>query len=343
MPERTLTAQAVAELVGGRLSGDREVVLGRVRALERAGPGDLAVCSGPRYLAAMATTRASAIVVPPGCAEAPGPATRIVVDNPMLAIAAVARTLDGSSDLEPGVDPTARIGAGARLGHGVHVGPGVVVGRDVEIGDGAIIGPLVVIEDRVRIGRDALIEPRVVIMRGSTVGNRVHLKAGAMIGGVGFGFHTGPDGRHQRVPQPGGCILEDDVEVGANSCIDRGSLDDTVIGAGTKIDNLVHVAHNVRIGRNCLLMAGVGVSGSTRIGDNVILAGQAGLVGHIELGDGVRVGAQAGVIGSVEAGRTVSGFPARSHREFMRAQAALYRLAPHVAALEALLRREDDA
>ncbi len=133
------------------------------------------------------------------------------------------------------------------------------------------------------------------------------------------------------------------MEVGANSCIDRGSLDDTVIGSGTKIDNLVHVAHNVRIGRNCLLMAGVGVSGSTRLGDGVILAGQSGVIGHVALGDGVRVGAQAGVISSIEAGATVSGFPARNHREFLRAQAALYRLAPHVAALEALLRREDDA
>ncbi len=342
MSTPTLTAQAVAELLGGRLSGDGEVVVARVRSLERAGPDDLAVCSGQRYLAAMAASGAGAILVPPACADAPGPRTRIVVDDPMRGITVVARAFEGAVVEVPGVDATACLGTGVRLGQRVHVAAGAVIGPDVVIGDDSIVGPLAVIENGVRIGARVRLEPRVVLMRGTLVGDRVHIKAGAVIGGSGFGFQTGADGRHERVPQPGGCILEDDVEVGANSCIDRGSLDDTVIGSGTKIDNLVHVAHNVRIGRNCLLMAGVGVSGSTRLGDNVILAGQSGLVGHIELGDGVRVAAQAGVISSVEAGKTVSGFPARSHREFLRAQAALYRLAPHVAEIEALLRREND-
>ena len=209
------------------------------------------------------------------------------------------------------------------------------------LGDRCRIGPLVVIEHGVTLGADVELGPRVVVHAGSVLGHRVICKAGAVIGGPGFGFLSSEAG-HRRVPQLGGCILGDDVELGSNSCIYRGSLDDTWIGEGTKIDNLVQVAHNVRIGRQCLLMAGVGVSGSTPIGDGVILAGQAGLVGHIEIGDGARIGAQAGVISSIPAGAAVSGYPARSHREYLRAQAALYRLAPHVAALEALRRRDDD-
>lgn len=282
------------------------------------------------------------MLLPSECAGDPGPATRIVVAEPMRAMVRVAEALEGNQPDPPGIDPTARLGVGVQLGEGCRIGAGTVIGDAVTIGARTRIGPLSVVEAGVVIGRDAIIGPRVVLHAGSRLGDRVHCKAGAIIGGPGFGFLSSESG-HDRVPQLGGCILEDDVEVGSNSCVDRGSLDDTLIGAGTKIDNLVHVAHNVRIGRHCLLLAGVGVSGSTRIGDSVILAGQAGVIGHIEIGDGARIGGQAGVTTSVPAGAAYSGFPARSHREFLRAQAALYRLAPHVAALEALLRDKRDA
>lgn len=341
MPPEGLTAQAVADLVGGRLSGEGGVALRRVRSLERARPDELAICSGPKFRAALADSRAGAVLLPPACAEDPGPATRIIVADPMRAMVDVATVLAGDGIPAPGVDATARLGSGVRLGADCRIGAGAVIGDGVRVGDRARIGPLTVVEAGVTLGDDVELGPRVVVHAGAILGQRVIIKSGAVIGGPGFGFLSSEAG-HERVPQLGGCVLEDDVEVGANSCIDRGSLDDTRIGEGTKIDNLVHVAHNVRIGKHCLLMAGVGISGSTRIGDGVILAGQAGLVGHIEVGDGARIGAQAGVISSVPAGAAVSGYPARSHREYLRAQAALYRLVPHVAALEALLRRDDD-
>lgn len=333
--------QAVADLVGGRLSGVGDVRITRVRSLEGAGPGDLSVCSGTRFLAALEATRAGAVLLPPELADAAGPAARIVVDDPLRAIATVARAL-AHPEPPPHIDPTVRLGSGVRLGNDCRIDGYVVIGEDVVLGDRARIGAHVVIEAGVQIGDDVTLDPHVVIHAGSVLGARVHCKSSAVIGGPGFGFHSDDTGHH-RVPQVGGCVLEDDVEVGAGSCIDRGSLDDTVVGQGTKIDNLVHIGHNVKLGRHCLVMAGVGVSGSTRVGDRVVLAGQAGLVGHIEIGDDARIGAQAGVIASVPARGVVSGYPARPHREFLRAQAALYRISPHIDALEALMRRSDDA
>jgi UDP-3-O-[3-hydroxymyristoyl] glucosamine N-acyltransferase len=314
----------------------------RVRSLERAEPDDLGVCSGGRWLAALATTRAGAVLLAEEIADAPGPGTRIVVDDPMRAMTLVATALSNGNGSASGVDSTARLGTGVQLGAGCRIGAYAVIGAQVVIGEGVDIGPLTVIESAVQIGDHSVIEARVVIHQGTQIGRRVLIQSGAVIGGQGFGFLSSAAG-HERVPQVGGCLLEDDVEVGAGSCIDRGSLDDTVVGQGTKIDNLVHVAHNVRIGKHCLIMAGVGIAGSTRLGDGVILAGQSGLSGHLQIGDRARIGGQAGVISSVPADAAYSGFPARPHREFLRAQAALYRLAAHVDALEALVRRDDDA
>jgi UDP-3-O-[3-hydroxymyristoyl] glucosamine N-acyltransferase len=341
MTGSALTAQAVADLVGGRLVGPGEVPLRRVRALDRADAEALAHCSGPKWRDAMARSAAGAVLVPAALAEAPGPATRIVVADPTRAIAIVAARLHPVPPAAIGMDPTARVASDARLGANVSVGPFVVIGRGVTIGDRVQLGARVTIEDGAQVGDDTRLDAHVVIHHGVVIGRRVHCKSGAVIGGDGFGFVSDANG-HSRVPQVGGCILEDDVEVGSNSCIDRGSLDDTRIGRGTKLDNLVHVGHNVQLGAHCLLMAGVGVSGSTRIGDGVILAGQSGVGGHLTIGDGARIAAQAGVISSVEAGEAVSGFPARPHREFLRAQAALYRLAPYVKVLESLANEETE-
>ena len=313
----------------------------RVRSLERAEPDELAICSGGRFLAALATTRAGAVLLSPDTADAPGPITRIVVDDPMRAMSTVAHALT-VHDRAHGVDPTVRLGPGTTLGDDCCIGAYTVIGANVTIGAGVDIGPLSVVESDCHIGEQSRLEARVVLHEGVQVGRRVQIKAGAVIGGQGFGFLSSAKG-HDRIPQTGGCVIEDDVEIGAGTCIDRGSLDDTVIGQGTKIDNLVHVAHNVRIGKHCLIMAGVGIAGSTRLGDGVVLAGQAGLAGHLTVGDGARVGAQAGVIASLPEGAAVSGYPARPHREFLRAQAALYRLAGHVDALEALVRPDEDA
>lgn len=333
-----LTAQAAADLVGGRLSGPGEIPLSRARSLALAGPTDVAACSSPRWAEAMAVSMAGAVLVTPELEHVAGPSTRIIVPDPMRAIAILAGAFQ--DHLEPAsseIALTAEVGHGVALGHDVRIGAYAVIGADVVIGDGCRIGPHVVLERGVTLGHGVRLDPRVVIHEGSVLGDRVYCQSGAIVGSPGFGFHSSDQG-HERVPQVGGCILGDDVEIGAGTCIDRGSLEDTIVGRGTKIDNLVHVGHNVRIGQHCLLMAGVGVSGSTHIGDRVVLAGQAGVVGHIEIGDDARIGGQAGVIASVPSGAAVSGYPARPHRDFLRAQATLYRLTPHLSAIERLIR-----
>ena len=228
------------------------------------------------------------------------------------------------------------------LGQGVSVGPFVVLGRNVRLGDRCRLAEGVSLGDGVTVGEDTQIGPRVVCYADATIGARVVIKAGAVVGGPGFGYLSGPAG-HSRIPHVGGCTLEDDVEIGSNSCVDRGSVDDTVVGRGTKLDNLVHVGHNVRIGRRCLLMAGVGVAGSTRIGDDVILAGHVGVTDHLVIGDGARIAAKSAVFGDIPGGASFSGHPARPHRQFLRAQAALYRLAPIISGLERLLPDEGRA
>lgn len=340
MPTLTLTAQAAADLVGGRLSGPGEVLLSRVRSLVLAGPDAVAACSSGRWVEAMATSRAGAVLVSEALESAPGPDTRIIVDDPMRAIALLAATLHQRHDPPNGIAASAQIGQGARIGIDVSIGHGAVIGSDVVLGDSCRIGSHVVLEDGVVLGQAVRLDPHVIVHEGSTLGDRVYCQSRAVIGSPGFGFLSSERG-HERVPQVGGCVLGDDVEVGAGTCIDRGSLEDTVIGRGTKIDNLVHIGHNVVVGEDCLILAGVGISGSTRIGNRVVLAGQSGLVGHIEIGDDARIGAQAGVIASVPSGAAVSGYPARSHRDFLRAQATLYRLTPHLATLERLAEDQD--
>jgi UDP-3-O-[3-hydroxymyristoyl] glucosamine N-acyltransferase len=331
-----LTAQAVADLVGGRLLGDGDVRITAVGPIDRAGPGALTLAVSPRYAGALQACAAAAILLPPALAEAPaGPPARIVVADPYAAIVRVIHRLFPVPSGPPGIDSAARIGPGCRLGADVTLGPFVVLGRDVRLGDRCRLAEGVVVGDGVVVGEDTRMDARVVCYAGARIGRRVVLKAGAVIGGEGFGYLSRGTG-HQRIPHVGGCILGDDVEVGSNSCVDRGSLDDTVIGQGTKMDNLVHVGHNVHIGERCLLMAGVGVAGSTRLGNDVVLAGHVGVTDHLDVGDRVQVAAKSAVIGNVPAGSVYSGNPARPNRQVLRAQAALYRLAPIVGELERL-------
>jgi UDP-3-O-[3-hydroxymyristoyl] glucosamine N-acyltransferase len=340
-----LTAQAVADLVGGRLLGDGGVVVRRVGPLDRSGPETISFAVSVRYAEELRGTGAALVLIPETLASAPaGSAARVVVADPYRALVRVIGALFPEIESPPGIDPTAHIGPGCVLGAGVTIGPFALLGRGVRVGDRCRLAEGVSLGDGVMVGDDTRMGPRVVCYAGSRIGSRVILKAGAVIGGDGFGYLPGPAG-HGRIPHVGGCILEDEVEIGSNSCVDRGSVDDTVIGRGTKIDNLVQVGHNVRIGERCLLMAGVGVAGSTRVGDGAILAGHVGVTDHLRIGAGARVAAKSAVFGDVAPGISISGHPARPHRQFLRAQAALYRLAPIIDEVERLVaaRGGDDA
>lgn len=330
---KPLTAGEVAALVGGELIGRADVELAGVAALETAGPGELSFLASPRYASYFQRSNAGAVLVTPGFRDVTaGPATRIVVDDPYSAVGTVMRRwlVDAPRF---GVDATAIVGPGVRwqgrlgLGAGAILEAGASLGADCLIGPGAIVGAGAV------LGGGCRIEARAIIHAGTVLGERVIVRPGARIGGEGFGFGRA-DGAPARTPHVGGCVLADDVEVGAYATIDRGTFGETRIGRGSKLDAQVHVGHNVQIGERCLIMAQVGIAGSTVVEDDVILAGQAGLADHLRVGRGARVAAQSGVIGDIAAGATVSGYPARAHRDVLRQAAALRRLAPLVDRLE---------
>lgn len=337
MTTGSLTAQAVADLVGGRLLGDGAVRISTVGPLDKAGPDALSFAVSGRYASGLGTSRAGAVLVPEELSTGDsGARARIVVADPYAALVRVVRALFPDEPPAAGIDPTARLGAGTELGADVSVGPFVVLGRNVRVGARSRLAQHVTLDDGVTVGEDTVIGPGAVCYRGSRIGGKVVLKAGAIIGGEGFGYLSDRTGHH-RIPHVGGCILGDEVEVGSHSCIDRGSIDDTVVGRGTKIDNLVQVGHNVHIGERCLIMAGVGIAGSTRIGNDVILAGHVGVTDHLVIGDRARIAAKSAIFGDVPPGASFSGHPARPHRQFLRAQAAMYRLAPIVDELERLV------
>ena len=337
---RALTAADIAQAVGGRVVGDPDVTVTAIAPLDRAGPSDLSFLSGARYASAFARSCAGVVLVPEDLEQAEGAArARVVVGKPHEAMLRLIPRFHPPVAFEPGVHPTAVIGRGARIGEGSAVGAHVVLGEGAVIGERVRIDSHCVIGAGVSVGADTLLHPGVTLYPGTRVGARVILHSGVRLGSDGFGYvHRG--GVHEKIPHVGRCIVHDDVEIGANSTVDRGSIDDTVIGAGTKIDNLVHVGHNVRIGRLCLLMAQVGISGSTHIEDGCIIAGQAGIAGHVVIGARARIGGQAGVFGSVPAGETWSGYPARPHKESLRATAALFKLAGLMRRLERLLERD---
>ncbi len=312
-----------------------------VGSLDLAHGEALSFLTSPKYLDQFCRSAAAAVLVPEGLAlpADQGPRCRIRVAEPHRALAAALEVLFPATEVLPGIHPTAVVGRGLRLGAGVSVAPFAVLGDDVTLGDNVQIGPEVVLEPGVEIGADSILDARVICYQGTRIGRRARIKAGAVIGSPGFGYISDRRGHHP-IPHVGRCVVGDDVDVGANTCIDRGSIDDTVIGDGTKLDNQVHIGHNARLGDRCLVMGGAVVAGSARIGSDVVLAGQSAIGGHFRVGDGARVGAMSGVIGSVPDRADVSGFPARPHREFLRAQAALYRLAPLVDALEELVGKQ---
>jgi UDP-3-O-[3-hydroxymyristoyl] glucosamine N-acyltransferase len=332
-----LTAASIADLVGGKLVGDADATVESIAPLDRAGPRDLSFLAGERYAGQFAESRVGVVLIAPALAEARGTArTRIVVDKPHDALLRVLPKLYQEPIATPGIHPKARIGRGAKIGAGVSVAAGAVLGEGSMIGDGTMIGANAVIGDGVQIGTKCKVFPNVVVYSGSRLGDRVAIHGGAVIGSDGFGY-VYRDNAHQKIPHVGRCLIESDVEIGANTTVDRGSISDTVIGAGTKIDNLVQIAHNVRVGRLCLIVSQAGIAGSAILEDGVVVGGQAGLGGHITIGKGARVAAQAGVFGDIPAGETWSGYPARPHKEALRAQAALFKLSRIMRPLERLL------
>jgi len=345
--ERAITAQEIAALTGGRLigpgSGGVRVVA--VAPIDRAGPGDLSFLASAKYLPDFHRSRAAAVLCKEEFATTPeGPAVRIIVPDAHAALLTVLAVLYPPAVWQQGVHPSAVIGRGVTWQDPVSIGPHVTLGRDVQLGRNVRLGAGCVLGDGVQVGNDVELFPRVTLYSGTEIGNRVILHAGVVLGSDGFGYVPSTRGELPRkIPQVGRCLIGDDVEIGANTTVDRGSIDDTMIGPGTKIDNLVQVAHNVRIGARCLIAAMVGIAGSTHVGDDVFLGGQAGVSDHLTIGNRVRVTVQGGVIGDLPDDATVSGYPARNHREYLRAQAALYRLTTIVDDLEALVRRGQDA
>jgi UDP-3-O-[3-hydroxymyristoyl] glucosamine N-acyltransferase len=322
--------------------GDPDVSITGVAPLDRAEPHQLTFLASAKYAPLFAESGAGIALVAPDLAELPGRVrARIVVSKPHDALLSLLAVLYPEPAPAPGIHPTAVIGRGARLGADVQIGPYVVVGDGARLGDGVRLDAHVVVGAGVSVGDACRLYPGVTLYAGSELGPRVRVHAGARIGSDGFGY-VFRGGIHDKIPHVGRCVIEADVEIGANTTVDRGSIDDTVIGAGTKIDNLVHIAHNVRIGKLCLIMAQVGIAGSARIEDGAIVAGQAGIAGHTTIGKGARVGAQAGAFGGVPAGETWSGYPARPHREALRAQAALFKLPGLLRGIERLLGARPD-
>ncbi len=313
-----LAAELDAEVVG---DGGHELC--GVRPLDTAGREHLSFLHNPKYVEEARSSAAGAIlVVDPAVLP---DRNLLVCPEPYLALAHALELFHPSERPEPGVHLSAVVAGDVVLGDGASVGPLVSVGGGSAIGERTSIGPGCVLGCGAVVGADCVIHPRVVIEDGCRVGDRCIIHSGTVIGSDGFGFAT-VDGVHHKVPQVGIVVLEDDVELGANVCIDRAALGETRIGRGTKVDNLVQIAHNVKTGEHCLLVAQVGISGSTRIGHHTVFAGQSGCSGHLSIGNGVVLSARAVAIKDVPDGVTLSGFPGRPHREWLSTQANLQRL-----------------
>jgi UDP-3-O-[3-hydroxymyristoyl] glucosamine N-acyltransferase len=328
--------EELARLVGGTVRGEPGRLIRAVAPLDAAGPEELSFLINPRYRAAARTSAAGAFLVGPGT-DVPG-RDLLVADEPYPALATILERLYPAEAVTPGVSPAAHVEPSAVLGRDVAIGPFAVVGAGAVIGDGAAVSSGAVVGAACRIGAGTTLHPRVVLYPGTEVGARCVVHAGAVLGADGFGFATSK-GTHRKIPQLGRVVVEDDVEIGANTTIDRGALGETRIGRGSKIDDLVMIAHGVTVGPGALLAAQAGISGSTRLGRNVTFAGQSGAAGHLRLGDGVIVAAKTAVLSDVPDGAFVAGIPAVDHRTWKRSQAAVRTLPELKVRLRSLIAR----
>lgn len=335
------TAQEIAALLGGELAGDGSTLISGVNGIKEAGEGDLAFILDERFMHLAASSRAGCIVIPKG-AKAEGAKATISVAHPSIAFSTLIEHLMPDRIPHPrGIHATAVVAKTARIGANVAMGPYVVVEEGASVGDNTVLYPFCYIGHRTVVGKQCVLYPNVTVREGISIGDRVAIHAGSVIGSDGFGYDTRPDGSRVKIPQLGTVVIEDDVEIGSCTTIDRARLDKTVIGKGTKIDNLVQVAHNVRLGPHCLLAAQVGISGSTELGRNVILAGQVGVADHLKLGDFCIAGAKSGISRSFPAKTTVFWYPAKpvdKVRELIASVGLLPKLFARVRALEEKLR-----
>ena len=335
-----LTLSELARLVDGDIvRGGPDLLIEGIAALDEAGAAELSFLGNEKYRAQYLATRAGAVIVPRGVTEGPETSALIAADNPSFAfglavkhfVAATARVFT------PGIHPRAIVDESAKLDPAkVRIHAGAVVMAGAEIGDGSEVGPNTVVGEDVKVGRDCLIYANVTIRERCLIGDRVILQPGVVIGSDGYGYEV-VEGRHVKVDQVGIVEVQDDVEIGANTTIDRARFGRTVIGQGTKVDNLVQIAHNVQIGKHCLLVSQSGVAGSSRTGDYVVIAAQAGVGGHVKIGAKSVLAARAGATADLEGGKTYSGHPARPHMEEQRSRALirqLPKLAERVKALE---------
>lgn len=332
--EHTLnTLGKIASFLQGELKGPEDLSITGIQALNRAGPQEISFAVNPSYKEAVEASQAGAVILPQTW---PYPISRpaILVKDVYLAYAMLAAALNAREFCAQGIAEQVTIGHNCHISPEVTILPHVYIGNDVTIGNRVTIHSFTYIGDGVTIEDGVTIHANVTLYAGTHIGQNVIIHAGAVIGSDGFGYAQGPSG-HVKIPQTGRVVIEDDVEIGANTTIDRATFGETRIGHGTKIDNLVQIGHNVQIGPHCILVAQVGIAGSARIGAGVMIGGQAGIAGHIELGDGVKVAAQSGVAKDVPAKETVSGSPAMPHRLWLRVAGLLKKLPE----MEAGLRR----
>jgi len=334
------TLKEIAQLVNGELIGDGSVVITGACGIKEASPGDITFLTNPKYAPLADKTKASAIIIARDAPVTSKPAIR--VENPSLAFTKVIDCFMPLNVCRPSdVHKTVILGKNIVLGKNVGIGAYVVIEDNVTVGDNVTIYSGSFVGHDTKIGSDCLIYANVSIRERILIGNRVIIHSGAVIGADGFGF-AAIDGHHHKIPQIGTVEICDDVEIGANTAIDRARFNKTVIGKGTKIDNLVHIAHNVVVGENTLIVAQAGISGSTVIGNNVIIAGQAGLVGHINIGDGAILAARAGITKSVPANTMVSGYPARKHDEALQINAYVQNLPKLYEQMKALKKKIEE-
>ncbi|HWI41344.1 MAG TPA: UDP-3-O-(3-hydroxymyristoyl)glucosamine N-acyltransferase [Verrucomicrobiae bacterium] len=318
-----MTLREIAAHLGGTLQGDGETPITGIASLDEAAEGEISFLSNPKYAAKVATTRAAAVILPPGAESAA--ANAVVVPNPYLAFARLLHLFHTRPYRAQGVMEGAFVAEGAVLGREVTLYPGSYVGEGAVIGDRCVLHPGAAVYEKATVGDDTVLHANVSIRERCRVGSRVIIHNGTVIGSDGFGYAFDGKG-HFKIPQVGIVVVEDDVEIGANTTIDRAALGITSVGRGTKIDNLVQIGHNCVIGSNCLIVSQVGIAGSCKLGDFVTLGGQVGVAGHLEIGSKVMVAAQSGIPGDIPPGQVVAGSPAMPHREWLKMSMVLPKL-----------------